>query len=85
MAVVGTLAGLAVAVFSGLLTSLGALLDPTWLVSNPQLAVSLGWSIVKGGERLAPGLPWDKIVLVLLTLTIVLTLGKIYDKRRNQT
>lgn len=73
------------ALAGGLLTALGtvvgALLDPAFLVSHPDLLFSLGFTVVKGGQELAPNLPWNQIIIVLVTGSLVLTAAKIHDKR----
>lgn len=73
------------AIIGGLLTAagtvVGALLDPTFLISHPDLLFSLGFTVVKGGEEIAPAWPWDKIIIVLVTGSILLTAAKIHNLR----
>jgi hypothetical protein len=72
-------------VVTAALSGLTAFLDPAFLMANPDMLVSLGFTVVKGGERLAPGLPWNKVVLVLVTAAIVLTLSKANQKRKEKS
>jgi hypothetical protein len=58
------------------------ILDPAFLAANPDLVVSLGFTVVKGGQELAPGFPWQKVILVLVTLSIMLTLSRVHEKRK---
>lgn len=62
-------------------TVVAALFDPSWLIGHPDLVFGIGFTIVKGGERVAPTLPWDTIVLMLVAGSLVLTAAKIHKMR----
>jgi hypothetical protein len=66
---------------TGAATALSVLFDPTFLLSNPDLVFSLGFTVAKGGQEVAPNLPWEQIIIVLVTGSVLLTMAKIHDKR----
>jgi hypothetical protein len=70
---------------TGVVTVFGALLDPTFLLTNPDLIFSLGFTVAKGGQEVAPDLPWEQIIIVLVTGSVLLTMAKIYQKRASNT
>ena len=76
------------AAVGGALTAVGsvatAFIDPTFLLSHPDIIFSLGFTVVKGGQELAPNLPWQKILLVLVTGSVLLTLARIHDMRTQE-
>lgn len=73
-------ASLVVGLVSGLLT----VLDPVFLITHPDLALSLGFSILRGGSIVRPELPWEKVMLVLVAAAIMATLHKVSKKRQEE-
>lgn len=65
----------------GVFTALAALFDPTFLLAHPDLALSLGFSILRGGKQLWPSMPWGKFGLVLVAGAIALTIQKIRKRK----
>lgn len=77
---VASAASMVLGVVSGLLT----ILDPAFLIAHPDLALSLGFSIFRGGSIVAPGLPWEKVMLVLVAAAIAVTLNKVRRTRNEE-
>lgn len=66
---------------AGLFTALAALFDPAFVIAHPDLALSLGFSILRGGQALRPDLPWTEFMFVLLVAAVSVTLAKIRNRR----